>query len=169
MWDVRAFILALLIAGCNEGGLPGGDDLSTSPRDMALTPIDLIGADLVDPCFVPASNSTISGLPYGAIGNTDVGGEAKCGGDPEGVVIVLRNDPKLSEGFGGTRVQVLLPLTLGAQSATLFQGSTSSTITVEVTAFTLRGAGPGIETLSANLLMGHVDALRCPLLDLVCI
>jgi hypothetical protein len=162
-------LVLTLLVGCNQGGLPSSDDLSALPRDMSFTPVDLIGADLVDPCFVPASNSTIAGLPYGAIGNTDVGGEAKCGGDPEGVVIVLRSDPKLSEGFGGTRAQLLLPLTLGPQSATLFQNSTSSTITVDVKAFTLRGAGPGIETLSADLLMGHVDAQRCPLLDLVCI
>ena len=40
---------------------------------------------------------------------------------------------------------------------------------VDVKAFTLRGAGPGIETLSADLLMGHVDVQRCQLLDLVCI
>jgi hypothetical protein len=162
-------LLLTLLVGCNHGGLPGSDDLSTAPRDLALAPIDLFGADLVDPCFVPASNSTVSGLAYGALGNTDVGGEAQCGGNPEGVVIVLRSDPKLSEGFDGTRAQLLLPLALGPRSATLFQGSTSSTITVDVKAFTLRGAGPGIETLSADLLMGHVDVQRCPLLDLVCI
>jgi hypothetical protein len=179
--------LALAFAiGCNEGALPGAAVDGAAPADLSsvasvdLASVDLAGIDLADPCALAASNSTVvvgtSALPYALLGNVDVGNESSCGPPPEGVVIALSDDP--AGATSSTSIQLLLPVKLGKQSAmitTQIGGLHQGSGTVDVTAFTLMGSGPGLQTLEGTVdapglsMSGHFAAGHCARLDLVCI
>ena len=161
-WAIGAGLLFLL--GCNRGGLPaGGGDGGGAPKPMDLAtvshPADLALPvfDLANPCHLTMPNATtvLDGhtLAYAWLGNVDQGGESNCGGPPEGVLILLAEEPT-PDGFTMRASFVLsLPVQLGTQSVKVFTkigGQREADATLEVTGFTsklfdqcdqLRGSG----------------------------
>ncbi len=183
---MRAGLALLLIcgAGCNhDDALPNDNpDLSAAADLTAAFSVDLANADLSDECALAAPNSTVSlggsSLPYCALGNVDVGNESNCGPPPEGVVVVLTSDNRPSDSFNGTVIRLALPIKMGMQSGTVstrIGGFREGPATVNITAFTLRAGGPGLDSLEGDVdapalsMSGHFAAGHCGSLDVVCI
>jgi len=175
--------LALLLLGCNHDALPNDNpDLLFAAGDLTAAPVFDLAFDLADECALAAPNSTVSlggsSLPYCALGNVDVGNESNCGGNPEGVVLVLSGDNRPSDSFNGTVIRLALPIKMGMQSGTVstrIGGFREAPATVTVTGFMLRGSGPGLDSLAGDVdapglsLSGHFAAAHCGPLDVVCI
>lgn len=179
-------LLALLsVLGCNRAALPIGD--AGAATDLAaggdLRLVDFAGADLADPCALSAPNATVvldgRSLGYAWSGNVDRGGEANCGGPPEGVDVVLGADGRIGDDpYRLTRFGLPLPLVSGPQTVTVFTtigGMRQAFGTVTITGSTPLGAGPGLATIEGDIeapglgMKGHFSAVHCAALDIICI
>lgn len=173
-------IALVLVAGCNRAALPMPSDAATG--DLAAA--DAAAVDLAQPLFdlarwcpdVGASSSvSVAGtlVAYAGLGDVDMGNEGNCGPPPEGVGLSIATDPSFQTARVG--LQLPLPLSLGQTTTLGAIDQKQATITVNVTAFTVRGAGPGLATMAGTLstadgtLSGSFSAAYCPLLDLFCI
>jgi hypothetical protein len=137
----------------------------------------LLDAPIVQPVCMLAMASSVkyqaTDIPYVALGNVDSGGESRCGGPPEAVVVTLATEQSMNSAQA-LRIQLSLPLTLGSRAVQVFQGVSSTAIpaTIDITHFEIDGAGPAIRLLAGTLtgnVTGTFQAARCSLLDVTCI
>jgi hypothetical protein len=178
--------LLLFLLGCNRAGLPAGGeppkptDLATpvsQPADLSLPTFDLAsGCQLT----MPNATTALPGhtLAYAWLGNVDEGGESGCGGPPEGVVILLAEDPTPGSFDKRTSFGLTLPAQLGTQTVTVYTtigGQRQADATLEITGVTPIGSVPGLEGLQGTIdspglgLSGQFSAGHCRDLDVTCI
>jgi hypothetical protein len=179
----RLALLPLALAGCNHAPLSGGGD-AAAPPDLTAPVEDLAGADLAWPIYdlarwcpdvQPNSSVSVGGavLAWAGLGDRDMGNEGNCGPPPEAVALIIATD----QSFTTQRVslQFPLPLTVGQTTTQGYVDQTLTSFSVNITAFTLVGAGPSIATLSGTLsttdgaVTGSFAAAHCSLLDEYCI
>lgn len=109
---------------------------------------------------------------FAALGNIDAGGESACGGPPEAVMIVLAVDASASNDAQTWRIDLKLPLAIGQQTVTMTQGTTSTTVVVDVKSVVIDGAGPALREVTATVsgaATGQFTAMRCAQHDTSCI